>query len=135
MFMSESVIKSSEHLSSIPILDCLDYTIRNTTSEINPNKVIELCFRDDFILTKSALVVPNFGSVNFLLSISSMNHLNSVIDVSTRQISIRKRSFVFKTSIHNSVKEHDTMTIGFKCSLPKHLRNGDFVAGLQLSSS
>ncbi len=130
--ISESVIKSSEYLSSIPILDCPDYTIRNTTGEINANKFIELCFRvkDDFILTTTALVVPDFGSVKFLLSISSMNHINSVIDVSARQISIRKKSFVFKTSFHNRVKAHNTMTIGIKCSLPKQLRNGDFVAKL-----
>ncbi len=57
-----------------------------------------------------------------------MNHLNSVIDVSARQISIRKKTFVFKTSFHNRVKAHDTMTIGIKCSLPKQLRNGNFVA-------
>ncbi len=37
-------------------------------------------------------------------------------------------SFVFKTSFHNRVKAHNTMTIGIKCSLSKQLRNGDFVA-------
>ncbi len=128
--ISESVIKSSEYLSSIPMLDCPDYTIRNTTCEINANKFIELCFRVkyDFILTTTALVVPDFGSVKFLLSISSMNHLNSVIDVSARQISIRKKSFVFKTSFHNRVKAHNTITIGIKCSLPKQHMNGDFIA-------
>ncbi len=126
----ESVIKSSEYLSSLPILDCPDYTIRNTTGEINANKFIELCFRnkDDFILNTTALVVPDFGSVKFLLSISSMNHLNRVIDMSSRQISIRKKSLVFKTSFHNEVEAHDTMINGIKCSLPKQLRNGDFVA-------
>ncbi len=124
------MIKSSEYLSSLPILDCPDYTIRNTTGEINANKCIELCFRvkDDFILYTTALVVPDFGSVKFLFSISSINHLNSVIDVSSRQISICKKSFVFKTSFHNRVKVHDTMTNGIKCSLPKELRNGDFIA-------
>ncbi len=86
--ISESVTKSSEYLSSLPLLDCPDYTVKNTTSELNANKFIELCFRvkDDFILHTTALVVPDFGSVKFLLSISSMNHLNSVIDVSSRQI-------------------------------------------------
>ncbi len=115
------MIKSTKYLSSIPILDCPDYTIRNTTSEIDANKFIELCFRvkDEFILTTTALVVPDFSSVKFLLSISSMNHLNSVIDVSARQISICKKSFVFKTSFHNRVKAHNIMTIGIKCSLPK----------------
>ncbi len=121
--ISESVIQSSEYLSSIPILDCPDYTIRNTTGKINANKFIELCFRvkDDFILTTTAFVVPDFGSVKFLLSKLSMNHLNSVIDVSARQISIHKKSFVFKTSFHNTVKVHESITIGIKCSLPKQL--------------
>ncbi len=128
--ISESVIKSCQYLSSIPILDCPDYTIRNTAGEINAKTFIELCFKvkDDFILTTTALVVPDFGSVKFLLSISSMNHLNSVIDVSARQISIRKMSFVFKTSFHNRVKTHNTITISIKCSLPKQHLYGDFVA-------
>ncbi len=39
--IAKSVIKSNEYLSSIPILDCPDYTIRNTTDEINANKFIE----------------------------------------------------------------------------------------------
>ncbi len=95
------VIKSSEYLTSIPILDCPDYTIRNTTGEINANKFIELCFRvkDNFILTTTALVVPDFDSVKFLLSISSMNHLNSVIDVSAIQISIRKKIICFQNQL------------------------------------
>ncbi len=45
ILISESLIKSSEYLSSLPILDCPDYTIRNTTGEINANKFIEICFR------------------------------------------------------------------------------------------
>ncbi len=44
-----------------------------------------------------------------------------------RQISIRKKSFVFKSCFHNRIKAHDTMTIGIKCILPKELRNGDFM--------
>ncbi len=125
--ISESVIKSREYFSSTPILNCLDYTIRNITGEINANQFIELCFRvkNDFILTTTALVVPDLGSVKFLLSISTMNHLNNVIDVSARQILIRKKSFVFKTSFHNMVKVHNTKIIGIKCSLPKQLRNGE----------
>ncbi len=119
----------SEHLNSLPILDFPDYSIQNTSGEIKANKFIELCFRvkDDYILHTTALEVPDFGSVMFLLSISSMNHLNSVIDVYSRQISIRKKSFVFKSCFYNIVKAHDTMTIGIKCILPKELKNGDFI--------
>ncbi len=61
------------------------------------NKFIELCFRLNMtILHTTALVVPDFGSVKFLLSISSMNQLNSMIDVSSRQISIRKKIIYFQ---------------------------------------
>ncbi len=56
-----------------------------------------------------------------------MDHLNSVIDISACQISIRKKSFVFKSSFHNRVKAHDTMTIAIKSMLSKQLRNGDFI--------
>ncbi len=37
---------------------------------------------------------------------------------------------MFKTSFHNRVKAHNTKTIDIKCSLPKQLRNGNFVAKL-----
>ncbi len=106
--LSESVIKSIKYLSSLPVLDCLDYMIWNTSGEIKATKLIELCFRvkDDYILHTTALVVTDFGSVKFLLNISSMNHLNRMIDVSSRQISIRKKSFVFKSCCHNRVKAH-----------------------------
>ncbi len=128
--LSESVIRSSKYLSSLPVLDYPAYTIRNTTSEMKANKFIELCFRvkDDYILHTTALLVPDVGTVKLLLSICSMNNLNSVIDVSSRQISIRKKSFVFKSSFHCKVKANDSKTISIKCSLPKELRNGDFVS-------
>ncbi len=91
--MSESIIKSSEYLSSLPIFNSLEYRIRNTSGEMIANKFIELSFRvkDDYILHTTASVVPDFSSVKFLLSISSMNQLNSVVDLSSRQISIRKK--------------------------------------------
>ncbi len=127
--ISESIVKSSTYLSSLPLMDCSENTIRNTTGHMKTNKFMELCFRvkDDYILHSTALVVPDFGSVKFLLSISSMDHLNSVIDVSARQISIRKKSFVFKSNFHNWVKAHGTMTIAIKSMLPKQLRNDDFI--------
>ncbi len=94
------------------------------------HKFIELCFRvkEDKLLHTTALVVPDFSSVMFLLSISSMNQLSSVVDVSSRQISIPKKSFVFKSCFHNRIKAQDTLTIGIKCILPKELRNGDFMS-------
>ncbi len=97
-------------------MNCPDHRIRNTSGEMLASKFIKLCFRvkDDYILHATALVVSDFGSVKFLLSISSMNQLNSMIDVSSRQISIRKKSFIFKSCFHNRIKAHDTLTIGIK---------------------
>ncbi len=65
--ISESVVKSSTYLSSLPLMDCPEHTIRNTTDHMKTNKFIELCFRvkDDYILHITALVVPDFGSVKF----------------------------------------------------------------------
>lgn len=132
ILISESVIKRREYLSRLPIMYCSDPRIHNTSGEMIANRFIELCFRlkDDYILHTTALVVPNFDSVQFLLSISNMNQLNSVIDVNSRQISIRRRSFVFKTCIHSRIKVHDSLTICVKCILPKSLRNSDFVSKL-----
>ncbi len=46
------------------------------------NKFIELCFRvkDEYILHTTTLLVPDYGLVKFLLSISSINQPNSMID-------------------------------------------------------
>lgn len=57
-----------------------------------------------------------------------MKHLNSVIDITSQKISIRKKSFVFKTSYYCRVKAHASTVIHIKCSLPKSLRNGDFIS-------
>ncbi len=128
--LSESVIKSSEYLSILAIMNCPEHRITNTSGEMKANKFIELCFRvkDDYILHTTALVVPDFGLVQFLLSISSMKQLNSVIDVNLTQITIRKKSFLFKTCFHNRIKAHDKFTIGVKCMLPKALKNGEFIS-------
>ncbi len=123
------MIKSSEYLSSLPILNCSEHRIRNTSGEVIANKFIELCFRvKDHYILHTALLVPDFGSVQFLLSISSMNQLNRIVYELSRQISIHKKSFVLKSCFHNRIKSHDTLTIGIKCILPKELRNGDFIA-------
>ncbi len=117
-------------MSSLPILNSPEYRIRNTSREMVANKFIELCFRvkDDYILHTTALVVPDFGSVKVLLIISSMNQLNIVVDVSSRQISIWKKSFMFKSCFHNRIKAYDTLTIGIKCILLTELWNADFIA-------
>ncbi len=121
--ISESVIKSSEYLSSLHIMNCHDHRIRNASGEMLGKMFIELFFRvkDDYIFHTTALVGPDFCSVQFLLSSSSMNQLNSMIDVLSIQISINKKSFVFKSCFQNRIKAHDTLTIGIKCIMPKEL--------------
>ncbi len=42
---SESVIKSSEYLSSLPVMNSPDHRLRNTSGEMLANKFIELSFR------------------------------------------------------------------------------------------
>ncbi len=61
-------------------MNCTNFRICNTNEEM-----VEIYFRlkDNYILNTTDLVVPNFGSVKCLLSISSMNKLNSVIDVAS----------------------------------------------------
>ncbi len=111
-------------------MNWLDHRIHNTSGEMLANKFIELCFRvkDDYILHTTASVVTDCASVQFQLSCSSMNQLNSMIDVSSRQILIRRKLFVFKSRFGNRIKAHDTLTIWIKCILLRELRNGDFVA-------
>ncbi len=48
------------------------HRIQSTTGETVANKFIELCFRlkDEYILHTTALIVPDFGSVKFILSMS-----------------------------------------------------------------
>ncbi len=55
--ISKSVIKSSEYLSSLPILSCPEYKIQNTSREMIAKKFIELCFKlkVDYILHITAL--------------------------------------------------------------------------------
>ncbi len=128
--ISGSVIKSREYLRNLPIMNCTEHRIRNTSGEMKVNKFIELCLKvkDDYILQTTALMLPDFGSVQFLLSISSMSQLNSVIDVNSRQITIWKKSFIFKTYHYSKIKAQDTFTIGVKCMLQKALRNGEFIS-------
>ncbi len=128
--ISESMIQSSVYLSSLPIMNCPDHRICNTNGEMIANGFVELCFRlnDDYILHTTTLVVPDFGSVQFLPSISSMNQLNSVIDVNSRLISIRKKNLVIKTCFHNRIKAHNLLTISIKCILSKSLRNGGLIS-------
>ncbi len=111
---SEYLVNSSTYLSSMHVIECGMYRIQNTTGKMNANKFIEICFKvnDDFILSTTALIVPDFGSVKFILSTTSMIQLNS---------------FVFKTNQHCKIKANDSAVIGIKCTFPKSLRSGDFI--------
>ncbi len=128
--ISESLMKSSEYLSSIKAMVSGTHKIRNMTGETIANIFIEICFKvkDDYILHTTALIVPDFGSIKFILSTTSMIQLNNVIDAANQKIYIRKKSFVFKTTNPCRIKANDSTTLLIKCALPKSLRNGDFIS-------
>ncbi len=124
------MIKSSDYLSNLPVLDCPDHAIWNTTSEIKANKFIELCFRvnDNYILHTTALVVSDLWFSKVLAKYIQHKSLEQCDRcVLKTNINLQKVICV-QTCFHNRVKAHDTMTIGIKCTLPKELRSGDFIA-------
>ncbi len=127
--ISECFVKSSEYLSSMHVMECGTHKIQNTTGIMNASKVIEICLKvkDDFILSTTTLIVSDFGSVKFILSTTSMIQLNSIIDISSQEINIRKKSFAFRTNQHCKIKANDSTVIGIKCTFPKFLRNSDFL--------
>jgi hypothetical protein len=125
----ESVYQNSAYLQSLPIRTCPKHRIFNTNSHIETDKFIEVCFRikDHYIMQTTALIVPDFGNVKFILSSGSMTQLKSVIDMSDLKISVHKKSFLFKTFTHINIKPHESILLPVKCSLPKHLREGEFL--------
>ncbi len=93
--ISESLVKSSEYLSSMNVMECGTQRMQNTTGETTASKFIELSFivKDGYILSITALIVPDFGSVKFISSTTSMIQLNSVIDIASQRVNIRKKTY------------------------------------------
>jgi hypothetical protein len=125
----ESVYQNSAYLQSLPVRICPKHRIVNTNAHIETDKFIEVCFKvkDNYIMQTTALIVPDFGNVKFILSSGSMTQLKSIIDMSDLKISVHKKSFLFKTFTHINIKAHDSITLPVKCSLPKHLHEGEFL--------
>ncbi len=98
--ISEDVIENNEYLSTLPILKCPQVIIQNTSTAIVSDKFIEVCFKinENLILHAIALVVQNFGNVKFLLSTKSMFELNTQIDIASKRIIMKKKSFIFKNT-------------------------------------
>ncbi len=73
--ISADIVKCNEYLSTLPILKCGKFTIRNTSSTAVADSFIEVCFKinDDLVLHTAALIVPDFSNVKFLLSTKSMS--------------------------------------------------------------
>ncbi len=92
--ISESLVKSSEYLSSMNVMECGTQRMQNTTGETTASKFIELSFivKDGYILSITALIVPDLGSVKFISSTTSMIQLNSVIDIASQRVNIRKKT-------------------------------------------
>ncbi len=119
--ISESLVKSSEYLSSMHVMECGMHRIQNTTGEMNASKFIEICFKfkNDFILGTTALIVPDFGPFKFILNTTGMIQFNSVIDITSQNVNIRKNSFAFKTNQHCKIKANDSAIISIKSAFPK----------------
>ncbi len=66
--ISDAMVTSRPYLSSIPIFNCPDCHVCNTSQEIVASKFIEFGFKlkDDFILYISALFLADFLSVRFV---------------------------------------------------------------------
>ncbi len=58
---------------------------------------IEVCVKinDNLVLYTTALVVPDFGNVKFLLSTKSMSEIQTRIDIASKKIIMKKKSFIF----------------------------------------
>ncbi len=61
--ISDVVVQSSPCLSSLPVFNCPDFPVCNTSHEIVANKFIQFCFKvkDDYYLHTTALIVLDFG--------------------------------------------------------------------------
>ncbi len=72
--ISESLVKSSEYLSRMHVMECGTHKIQNTTGIMNASRFIEICFKVkyDFILSTTVLIVPDSGLVKFILSTTRM---------------------------------------------------------------
>jgi hypothetical protein len=127
--ISETVYQNSPYLQSLPVRNCPKQKIFNTSSPIETDRFIEICFKikDDYIMQTTALIVPDFGNVKFILSSGSMTQLKSIINMSDLKITVHKKSFLFRTFTHVKLKAHSSIVLPVKCSLPKHLRDGEFL--------
>ncbi len=74
------------------------FTIQNTSNSIVSDCFIEVCFKinEDLVLHTTALVVPDFSNIKFLLSTKSMSELQTRIDLASKKIVMKKKSFIFK---------------------------------------
>ncbi len=119
--ISESMIKSSEYLSILPIMNSPDHRICNTSREMLPNKFIELCFRvkDDYIL-HTTLVVSDFG-----LSTDSANYFKH--ESADKCDSYQFVKYLYSRVVFTTESRYLDHR-GVKCILPKALRSGDFIS-------
>jgi hypothetical protein len=126
--ISDQIVKSSPYLSSLPIMECPNFKIMNTSSPINCNKFIEICFKikHDYILSTTALIVPDFGPTQFILSTKSMSQLQTVMDITSNRVKLKHTSFNFRTIKHIKIPAHKSIIINIRALLPKTLRTGTF---------
>ncbi len=111
--ISAEIVKNNEYLSSLPVYKCCQFTIRNTSTSVVADSFIEVCFKinDNLVLRTTALIVPDFGNVKFLLSTKSMSELQTRIDIASKKIIMKKNSFIFILTYFLKLKPNESKTI------------------------
>lgn len=127
--LSEELIKRSPYLSQLPLRKCPDYTISNASSTpVKADTFIEFCLKlkEGHYLQSTALVVPDFGNVKLIISNVTMSKMETVIDVASCKLKIRKKSFVFKTTHEIKIKPQEAQVFSVKSTLPRPLKSGSY---------
>jgi len=128
--LSESCVNRSKYLSGLEQRQCEIFKIRNISCiPIKTDTFLEIQFKikEGYMLRTTALVVPDFGNVDFILSTKTMEKLGSVIDLEEKKIKIRKKSFVFKSCNMIHLKPGSVAIINVKSNIPKPLKNHSFI--------
>ena len=127
--ISEQLVKDSPYLSQLPILHCPGMTVNNTTGSRKHDRFLELCFKlpDHQVLFTTALIIPDFGTVKFLLSKNSMSCLEGLMDLRTDTIRFHKKEFALRSNNKIYLKPNSSRTITVRSKLPSSIKNSDLL--------
>ena len=127
--ISEDMVRKSPYLSSLPVYTCPPMTITNTTGAHKHDRFIEVCFRldEDNILFTTALIIPDFGSVKFILSKNSMTQLEGKINLKSDVAKFHKKEFALRTLHQVTLKPNSSRSITVRSKLPGFLKGSDML--------